>query len=154
MKRRFYMRTLLARLYTRSRADDWGSRLRRPPKRERGRPRHTHTHTIYGVVGCRVSAGGIGKASPPAMPSLARSSRRGCARGGHGPTYGMPPGASVKEEAHALLSLPTCTTKSRATPSSTKAVPIAEIVRKRGFNLKDALHSLLTRPLAHFARSS
>eukprot|EP00964_Phaeocystis_antarctica_P047469 scaffold27449_cov45-Phaeocystis_antarctica.AAC.1 len=22
---------------------------RRPPKRERGRPRHTHTHTIYAV---------------------------------------------------------------------------------------------------------
>eukprot|EP00964_Phaeocystis_antarctica_P069212 scaffold42007_cov75-Phaeocystis_antarctica.AAC.2 len=70
--------------------------FRRPPNGS-GAARGTRTHTQY-TLWCHVSAGGIGKASPPAMPSLARSSRRGCARGEHGPTHGMPPGAFVKEE--------------------------------------------------------
>ena len=42
--------------------------FRRPPKRERGRPRHTHTHTIYAVR--RVySAGAHPVASPPSPVS-------------------------------------------------------------------------------------
>eukprot|EP00964_Phaeocystis_antarctica_P108449 scaffold73038_cov60-Phaeocystis_antarctica.AAC.1 len=42
--------------------------FRRPPKRERGRPRHTHTHTIYAVR--RVySAGAHPVVSPPSPVS-------------------------------------------------------------------------------------
>ena len=66
--RRFYMRTLLASSgstlghgpTTRTHA------FRRPPKRERGRPRHTHTHTIYAVR--RVYSAGVHPVVSPPSP--------------------------------------------------------------------------------------
>ena len=96
--------------------------FRRPPKRERGRPRHTHTHTIYAVR--RVySAGAHPVASPPspvshrlASASLAvseptppqphptsSSPESACAQAERRPQYLPPSGESMDATARAWL---------------------------------------------------